>query len=101
MLSGSTPAISSMLRTVITLDLLPTSVISVFVEAMQPKSGGSVYEAVAGVITDLVADGWSATQLDQGLPRWTLHVCITRRGQQEVLKIQREEGQTCPTTRLS
>jgi replication factor C subunit 2/4 len=43
--------------------VLPDNILDSLVEAMQPKSGGSVYEAVAGVITDLVADGWSATQL--------------------------------------
>jgi len=30
---------------------------------MQPKSQGLVYEAVAKVVVDLVADGWSATQV--------------------------------------
>ncbi|KAJ5395542.1 uncharacterized protein N7487_009845 [Penicillium crustosum] len=43
--------------------VLPEDILDSLVEAMQPKSGGSVYEAVSGVITDLVADGWSATQL--------------------------------------
>ncbi|KAJ5472581.1 hypothetical protein N7530_006582 [Penicillium desertorum] len=43
--------------------VLPDNILDSLVEAMQPKSGGSVYEAVSGVITDLVADGWSATQL--------------------------------------
>ncbi|KGO68065.1 Sec20 [Penicillium expansum] len=43
--------------------VLPEDILDSLVEAMQPKSGGSVYEAVSEVITDLVADGWSATQL--------------------------------------
>ncbi|KAJ5555623.1 ATPase AAA-type core [Penicillium sp. DV-2018c] len=43
--------------------VVPDGVVDGLVEAMQPKSGGSVYEAVSRVITDLVADGWSATQL--------------------------------------
>ncbi|KXG45803.1 ATPase, AAA-type, core [Penicillium griseofulvum] len=43
--------------------VLPDDILDSLVEAMQPKSGGSVYEGVSRVITDLVADGWSATQL--------------------------------------
>lgn len=43
--------------------VIPDDILDSVMEAMQPKSGGSAYEAVSGVITDLVADGWSATQL--------------------------------------
>ncbi|KAI2697101.1 hypothetical protein CBS147372_8155 [Penicillium roqueforti] len=43
--------------------VLPDDVLDSLVEAMQPTSGASAYEAVSGVITDIVADGWSATQL--------------------------------------
>ncbi|KAJ5124783.1 ATPase AAA-type core [Penicillium bovifimosum] len=43
--------------------VVPDGIVDSLVEAMQPKSSGSVYEAVSKVITDLVADGWSATQL--------------------------------------
>lgn len=30
---------------------------------MQPKKLGSSYEAISTVVTDIVADGWSAGQL--------------------------------------
>ena len=43
--------------------VLPEDILDSLVEAMQPKGGASAYEAVSGVITDIVADGWSATQL--------------------------------------
>jgi replication factor C subunit 2/4 len=43
--------------------VVPDGIVDSLVEALQAKSGGSVYKAVSGVITDLVADGWSATQL--------------------------------------
>ena len=43
--------------------VIPDNVISNLVQAMQPKKKGVVYEAVAKAVLDLVADGWSATQL--------------------------------------
>lgn len=43
--------------------VIPDSTIRGLVDAMQPHSKGLVYEAVAKVVTDLVADGWSATQI--------------------------------------
>jgi replication factor C subunit 2/4 len=43
--------------------VVPESILDSLVQAMQPKKGVSSYEAVSGVVTDLVADGWSATQL--------------------------------------
>lgn len=43
--------------------VVPESVLDDLVQAMQPKSSGSAYEAVSKVVTDLVADGWSATQV--------------------------------------
>ena len=43
--------------------VVPESILDSLVQAMEPKKGVSSYEAVSGVITDLVADGWSATQL--------------------------------------
>lgn len=43
--------------------VVPESVLDDLVQAMQPKSSGSAYEAVSNVVTDLVADGWSATQV--------------------------------------
>lgn len=43
--------------------VIPGNFIDDLVGAMQPPSHGAVYEAVARVVTDLVADGWSATQI--------------------------------------
>ncbi|RDW74072.1 hypothetical protein BP5796_07514 [Coleophoma crateriformis] len=47
--------------------VIPDATIDKLVNAMQPKSKGAVYEAVAKVVTDMVADGWSATQLYQSI----------------------------------
>ncbi|KAI9053683.1 hypothetical protein LZ554_002637 [Drepanopeziza brunnea f. sp. 'monogermtubi'] len=43
--------------------VIPDATIGKLVTAMQPKSKGLVYEAVSRVVTDMVADGWSATQV--------------------------------------
>jgi len=43
--------------------VIPDATIAGLVQAMQPKSKGLVYEAVAKVVEDMVADGWSATQV--------------------------------------
>lgn len=43
--------------------VIPNDVVDGLIEAMQPSSRGAVYEAVAKQVTDLVADGWSATQV--------------------------------------
>ncbi|KAJ5624222.1 hypothetical protein N7510_000531 [Penicillium lagena] len=43
--------------------VIPEGVLDRLVQAMQPTRSGSAYEAVSKVITDLVADGWSATQV--------------------------------------
>ncbi|KAJ5766540.1 uncharacterized protein N7511_004156 [Penicillium nucicola] len=43
--------------------VVPESILDSLVQAMQPKKGVSSYEAVSSVVTDLVADGWSATQI--------------------------------------
>ncbi|PYH35758.1 putative protein transport membrane glycoprotein Sec20 [Aspergillus neoniger CBS 115656] len=43
--------------------VVPEGVLDALVQAMQPKKIGSSYEAVAKVVTDIIADGWSATQL--------------------------------------
>ena len=43
--------------------VIPSKVVNDLILAMQPRSRGAVYESVAKVITDLVADGWSATQI--------------------------------------
>ena len=43
--------------------VIPEPVIDGLLEAMQPPKKGVVYDAVAIRVTDLVADGWSATQV--------------------------------------
>ncbi|KAL2051296.1 hypothetical protein ABVK25_008348 [Lepraria finkii] len=43
--------------------VIPNDVVDGLLKAMQPSSRGAVYEAVAKQVTDLVADGWSATQV--------------------------------------
>jgi replication factor C subunit 2/4 len=43
--------------------VIPEPTLEKLLDAMDPRAKGSVYTAVANVVTDLVADGWSATQL--------------------------------------
>jgi len=43
--------------------VIPDETIEKLVKAMQPKSKGLVYEAISKVVTDMVADGWSGTQV--------------------------------------
>ncbi|KAK0515670.1 hypothetical protein JMJ35_001704 [Cladonia borealis] len=43
--------------------VIPNDVVDGLIKAMQPSLRGAVYEAVANQVTDLVADGWSATQV--------------------------------------
>jgi replication factor C subunit 2/4 len=43
--------------------VVPESVLDRLTHAMQPKKVGSAYEAVSSVVNDIVADGWSATQI--------------------------------------
>lgn len=43
--------------------VVPNNVINDLVKAMQPKARGAVYNDVSRVVTDLVADGWSASQV--------------------------------------
>ncbi|KUL88382.1 hypothetical protein ZTR_04956 [Talaromyces verruculosus] len=43
--------------------VVPETVLDKLSQAMQPKKMGSAYEAVAAVVSDIVADGWSATQV--------------------------------------
>jgi replication factor C subunit 2/4 len=43
--------------------VIPDATIEGLVKAIQPKSKGAVYTAVSKVVTDMVADGWSATQV--------------------------------------
>ncbi|KAL1958892.1 hypothetical protein VTO42DRAFT_3445 [Malbranchea cinnamomea] len=43
--------------------VVPDNVVNRLIDAMQPKKGRSTYDAVSRVVTDIVADGWSATQI--------------------------------------
>ncbi|EED12314.1 DNA replication factor C subunit Rfc2, putative [Talaromyces stipitatus ATCC 10500] len=52
--------------------VVPESVLDKLTQAMQPKKMGSAYEAVASVVSDIVADGWSATQILTQLYRRTV-----------------------------
>lgn len=62
--AGSTAAGVITVRTIEEIaGVIPENILDDLVQAMQPKPSGSVYEGVAKVVTDLVADGWSATQL--------------------------------------
>ncbi|KAF3390597.1 Replication factor C subunit 2 [Penicillium rolfsii] len=53
--------------------VIPEAILDNLVQAMQPKASGSAYEAVSQVVTDLVADGWSATQLVSQLYRRVIY----------------------------
>lgn len=59
--------------------VIPNDVVDGLIEAMQPSSRGAVYEAVAKQVTDLVADGWSATQVVTQV-RYSLPKCYTLLG---------------------
>ena len=43
--------------------VIPDGTVKGLISAMQPKSTGLVYEAVAKCVEDMVADGWSGTQM--------------------------------------
>ena len=43
--------------------VIPDSVIGSLIQAIQPRTKGAVYEPVSDIVTDIVADGWSATQV--------------------------------------
>ncbi|KAI1649802.1 putative replication factor protein [Daldinia loculata] len=43
--------------------VIPDQTISTLQKAMQPKSAGATYQAIAKVVEDMVADGWSAGQV--------------------------------------
>lgn len=43
--------------------VIPDATIDNLTKAMQPKSKGLAYEAISKVVLDMVADGWSATQV--------------------------------------
>lgn len=42
--------------------VIPGNVVTNLIQAMQPRARGAVYVDVAKAVTDMVADGWSATQ---------------------------------------
>jgi hypothetical protein len=43
--------------------VIPDRTIDSLVKAMQPSSSGLTYENISKVVTDMVADGWSASQV--------------------------------------
>ncbi|KAK2772635.1 hypothetical protein FQN52_004901 [Onygenales sp. PD_12] len=43
--------------------VVPDDIVNRLIRAVQPKKGRSTYEDVSKVVTDIVADGWSATQI--------------------------------------
>ncbi|OAX79757.1 hypothetical protein ACJ72_05922 [Emergomyces africanus] len=43
--------------------VVPDDIVNRLVKALQPKKGRSSYEDVSKVVTDIVADGWSASQM--------------------------------------
>ncbi|KAK2801375.1 hypothetical protein FQN50_007760 [Emmonsiellopsis sp. PD_5] len=53
--------------------VVPDDIVNRLVRAVQPKKGRSTYEDVSKVVTDIVADGWSATQIltQVWFPFWT------------------------------
>lgn len=58
--------------------VIPDATIDGLVKSMQPKSKGLVYEAVAKVVTDMVADGWSATQVVSQVCSLIANPCTSR-----------------------
>ncbi|KAL8690331.1 MAG: hypothetical protein Q9218_004206 [Villophora microphyllina] len=53
--------------------VIPNNVINELVRAMQPKARGAVYNDVSKVVKDLVADGWSASQVTAQLYQQILY----------------------------
>jgi replication factor C subunit 2/4 len=47
--------------------VIPDDTIESLVQSIQPRKNGAVYESVAKVVEDIVADGWSASQILQQL----------------------------------
>ncbi|KAL4992032.1 hypothetical protein BDW68DRAFT_184397 [Aspergillus falconensis] len=43
--------------------VVPESILDGLIQSLQPKKIGSPYEAVSKVVAEIVADGWSATQI--------------------------------------
>ena len=62
-----TPKLKGAAVTVRTIEdiagIIPDATIDGLLQAMQPQSKGAIYDGVAKQVNDLVADGWSATQL--------------------------------------
>ncbi|RAO72254.1 uncharacterized protein BHQ10_008266 [Talaromyces amestolkiae] len=61
--ADSTPALITVQTVEEIAGVVPETVLDKLSQAMQPKKMGSAYEAVAAVVSDIVADGWSATQV--------------------------------------
>lgn len=60
--------------------VIPNNVISDLVQAMQPKIRGAVYNEVSKVVTDLVADGWSASQVITQVRGYQYNFILRRTG---------------------
>ncbi|KAF2836309.1 activator 1 41 kDa subunit [Patellaria atrata CBS 101060] len=61
-----TPALPRAVTAAIVAEIagtIPSATIEDLISAMSPRSSGASYEAISSAVTDLVADGWSATQL--------------------------------------
>jgi len=43
--------------------VIPDNTINALLQSIQPRKNGAVYEPIAKVVEDIVADGWSATQV--------------------------------------
>lgn len=43
--------------------VVPNKIINGLIQAVQPRARGTAYNEVSRVVTDMVADGWSATQV--------------------------------------
>lgn len=64
--------------------VIPNTVVDGLIQAMQPRAKGAVYEAVAKTVTDMVADGWSATQVLTQVCSQMHHLLYTVVGQANV-----------------
>ncbi|MCJ1484403.1 Subunit of heteropentameric Replication factor C (RF-C) [Schaereria dolodes] len=62
-IDGGNDAVISIMSIEEIAGVIPSNVVNTLIDAMQPRSKGAVYEAVAKAVTDMVADGWSATQV--------------------------------------
>ena len=57
--------------------VIPNDIIERLLQAMQPRKHGAVYEGVAKVVADMVADGWSATQVISQVSTQTVIVAVS------------------------